>query len=160
MLKFFQKSVCLEPKYFDKGLKNALLHQAKATFIGKCSKEDGYILDVISIAEIIDNQISSSNSSVIFTLKMVATLLLPKVDDELTATVTMVRQEGIFCRCEDKLNIFIPLKQLQDGFIFDRIQGSYKKDNIEIKMKEIIKVKITAVRYSKNNYTCIANLVI
>lgn len=168
MLKFFQKSICLEPKYFDKRLKDALLLHSKATFIGKCSKEDGYVLDIVSIVEIVDNHISSSNSSSIFTLKLVAKLLRPEVGNHLNATVNMVRQEGIFCRCEDKLNIFIPVKQLQDTHVFDRVQGVYTtltgtgtepERFSKIGIKSVITVEITAVRYSKNNYTCIANLV-
>ena len=162
MLKFFQKSICLEPKCLGKGLKESLLLQAKSSFIGKCSKEDGYVLDIVSIVEIVDNHISTSNSSPIFDLKLVAKLLRPEVGDELSATVNMVRQEGIFCRCEDKLNIFIPIKQLQDQYVFDRTQGLYKKlsDNTQtIGIKDTVNVHITAVRYSKNNYTCIANLV-
>ena len=160
MLKFIQKPICLDPQDLDQNLKLSLLIKAKEIWVGKCTKEDGYILEVVDIAEILDNFISPATTSILFTLKLVAKVLKPEIKKCFNTCVTMVLQQGIFTLCEDILNILVPISQLI-GYDFDGTKGVYKStldpENV-ISIKTQIQVEITAIRYEKNKFTCIGKL--
>lgn len=160
MLKFLRKPICLDPKYLDSNLKISLLIKAKESWIGKCTKEDGYILDIVDVAEILDNKISPATTSLLFSLKLVAKVLKPEINKCFKTTVTMVLQQGIFTSCENILNILLPISQITN-FEFDASKGVYvSKTNPDecIAIKSEIEVEITAIRYEKNKFTCIGRL--
>ena len=160
MLKFIQKPICLDPQHLDQNLKLSLLIKAKEVWVGKCTKEDGYILEVVDIAEILDNFISPATTSILFKLKLVAKVLKPEIKKCFTTTVNMVLQQGIFTICENILNILVPINQII-GYEFDGSKGVYlSKNNPEnvISIKTQVQVEITAIRYEKNKFTCIGKL--
>jgi DNA-directed RNA polymerase subunit E'/Rpb7 len=154
--KFVEKSICLEPSFLGNNLHEALLQKVRQTWVGKCTKQDGYIINIERIARIIDNYISPSTNSVVFSLFVEATILKPEIGLQLDAKVNYVLSQGIFACTEGKLKFLIPYSQLTE---YSFASGEFKqleKPEVTIKMNDTIPIEITAIRYEKNNFDCIA----
>jgi DNA-directed RNA polymerase subunit E'/Rpb7 len=160
MLKVIEKSICLEPEYLSKNLMQSLIEKARTTWVGKCTKEDGYIINIKSIISIKNNYISPSTTSIVFILKLSAEVLKPMIDDVLEGHATMVLQQGIFVSVEEKLNILVPFSKL-DEYDFDKIDNIFKKKDEPLKTirkGDRVEIKISAIRYEKNGFNCIGTL--
>lgn len=155
--KFIEKSICLEPSFLGLELHDALLQKVRQTWVGKCTKQDGYVLTIDRIARIIDNHISASTNSVVFSLFVEAVILKPEVGLKLQAKVNYVVPQGIFACAEGRLKILIPFSQLT-AYAFTSGEFKHLTDDLSIKMNDIIPIEITAIRYEKNNFDCIAKL--
>jgi DNA-directed RNA polymerase subunit E'/Rpb7 len=154
--KFVEKSICLEPSFLGLDLHDALLQKVRQTWVGKCTKQDGYVLSIERIARIIDNHISASTNSVVFSLFVEATILKPDVGLKLQAKVNYVLSQGIFAYAEGRLKLFIPYSQLADyTFASNEFKHNHNPE-ICIKINDTIPIEITAIRYEKNNFDCIA----
>lgn len=159
MLKEIEKSICVEPEFLNGDIKNHLLEKAKSTWVGKCTKEDGYILKIHSIKKIINNHISPSTTSIIFELLLKAEIMKPEIGMVVEGKVEMVVSDGIFVYVDDRIVIMVSSATIQD-YEFDDAKSCYidKSGEKKIKTGDRVEVKITAIRYEKNNFTCIGEL--
>lgn len=158
MLKEIEKSICIEPEFLNQDIKQHLLEKARTTWVGKCTKEDGYILKIHSIKKIVNNHISPSTTSIIFELLLKAEVIKPEIDMVFEAKVNMIVSKGIFVCADEKINIFI---SVVDNYEFDEGNNTYvnvENKNIKIKPGDKVNVKITAIRYEKNSFKCIGEL--
>jgi hypothetical protein len=71
-------SVIVEPQYLDHNLHIYLKKKVKDSFIGKCFKEYGYIVDVIKILKS-KSRITSSDSTIVWDLEFEISSLFPEV---------------------------------------------------------------------------------
>lgn len=71
-------SVIIEPQYLDHNLHIYLEKKVKDSFIGKCFKEYGYIVDVIKILKS-KSRITSSDSTIVWDLEFEISSLFPEV---------------------------------------------------------------------------------
>lgn len=153
-----EKKVCIDFKYLGKDLKKSLLEKAKSVFINECSKDHGYILDIEKIIKIKDNYISNVNSDVIFILDIDVVTLKPEINDILSDKVSMVFGGGLFISIKDKIKVLIPVNSLP-GYTFDQSTKTFVKDKNIIKENDVVKVKISGVKYSNKNFSCFGELV-
>jgi DNA-directed RNA polymerase subunit E'/Rpb7 len=160
MLKEIEKSICVEPEFLNGDIKQHIFNKAVSTWVGKCTKEDGYILKIHSIKKILNNHISPSTTSIIFELLLKAEVMKPEISMNVEAKVNMIVSQGIFVCADEKLNILIPLNNILD-YEFDEAKGAYvsTKSKKLIKNGDFVDVKITAIRYEKNNFNCIGELI-
>lgn len=152
MTTIIERRLYLEPKYLDSKLHEHLLQKLRDTIVGECTKEYGHILSIEKIIEIV------SNEDTIFTLKFEAMTLKPEVGKILEGKVCMLFKDGIFMKVADRQKMLIPALTLRD-YKFDEDSDSYVKDKIRITTDSIIKAKITAVKYDKQNFSCVGTLV-
>jgi len=153
-----EKKVCIDFKYLGKDLKKSLLEKAKSVFINECSKDNGYILDIKKIIKIKDNYISNVNSDVIFILDIDVDTLKPEINDILSDKVSMVFGGGLFISIKDKIKVLIPVNSLH-GYTFDQSTKTFVKDKKIIKENDVVKVKISGVKYSNKNFSCFGELI-
>jgi hypothetical protein len=71
-------SVIIEPQYLDHNLHIYLEKKVKDSFIGKCLKKYGYIVDVIEILKS-KSRITSSDSTIVWDLEFKIKSLFPEV---------------------------------------------------------------------------------
>ena len=156
MNKEIVKTISVDPQCLDSNIKSHLLEKVKASLTNTCSKEYGYISNVIKIVGVVDNTISAS-SEIMFKLKILVEALKPEVGTTLTGTATMVLQHGVFIEVDKKLKALIPSRNME-GFEFDKVKSVYKKGDVVYKAGDKITFKIASVRYEKNNFSCIGTL--
>ena len=157
MFKQIEKSICIEPEYLNCDIKKSLIEKSRSSWVGKCTKEDGYILKINSILGINDNYISPSTTSIVFKLLLNAEVLKPEVGTMFSANITLIHQQGIFMTVQDKMKILIPISNLS-SYEFDKPNNCFRKGDVVLKTNDKIDVTITAIRYEKNNFNCIGEL--
>ena len=107
-----------------------------------CNKLHGYILDIISIEEIVNSTISIYNGNVILTCKLKVKNLLPVLDMTIEGTIQKIYNQGIFVLIKGCMKTFIPKDQL-------------KSKN---KIGDDITIQITEIRFFKGKYDCIGKI--
>lgn len=152
MTTIIERRVYLEPKYLDSKIHEHLLKKLRDTIVGECTKEYGHILTVEKITEIVTNE------DTIFALKFEAITLKPEIGKIVEGKVCMLFKDGIFMKVDNKQKMLIPALTLQD-YEFDEESGTYIKDKTRITIDSVIKAKITAVKYDKQNFSCVGTLV-
>jgi DNA-directed RNA polymerase subunit E'/Rpb7 len=154
---FLNQKLSIESCYLDKNIHNHLLKKLKETVENTCNMDQGYILKVIKIIEIVDNNIISSNTSVIFVVKYEAETFKPKINNVISGKVCMIFQHGIFIDILNKMKVIIPIKSLQN-FIYNEKIG-FISDELTIKVGIQINIKIVLIKYENKSYSCIGNLI-
>ena len=155
MTTIIERRLYLDPKYLDSKLFEHLLKKLQDTIVGECTKEYGHILSVENITEIV------SNEDTIFTLKFEATTLKPEVGKILEGKVCMIFKDGIFMKVADKQKMLLPAHTLND-YIYDESSSTFiheKNEKNVINLNSVIKAKITAIKYDKQNFSCVGTLV-
>lgn len=147
-----ERRLYLEPKYLDSELETHLLHKLRDTVVGECTKEYGHILSIEKITEIV------SNEDTIFTLRFEALTLKPEVGKILEGKVCMIFRDGIFMKVADKQKMLIPSLTLKD-YTYNEDNCSYTNGKNVIKIDTVIKGKVTALKYDKQNFSCVGTLV-
>ena len=151
MCTVIERRVYLEPKYLDSNLHSHLLQKLRDSIVGECTKEYGHILSITKITEIL------SNEDTVFTLRFEAKTLKPEIGKILEGKVCMIFKDGIFMKIADKQKLLIPSLSLKD-YTYDEESCSYTKEKNIITLNSVIKAKITAVKYDKQNFSCVGTL--
>ena len=145
-----EKRIIIKPEDFDKNINNVIKEQIQKF---PCSKEYGYIIDIIKIISH-ESMISRDSGHNIVTVKFEAQTFLPKVGLDIECVVYMIFPQCIFAEYLD-IKIVIPLSELTE---FTYENQMFKKDDIIIKIGDVLKVEILNTRYKQKNYSCIAKL--
>ena len=152
------KTICLEPEYLDNNIQMALLNKVRKTWVGKCTKEDGYILSIDRILEISNNYISTSNNSVVFELIISATILKPEIGMQYIAKIDKIHPHGLFAYVDNRLKIVIPSTKLNEYILTGDTYTHKIHSDITLNLEGLIKIEITALRYEKSKFDCIAKI--
>jgi DNA-directed RNA polymerase subunit E'/Rpb7 len=151
-----EQQVYLEPKYLNYNLETHLLEKLRASIIGICDSENGYILSVNKIIKVKDNKISQT-SSCIFTVKYSAGTLKPEIGKILIGKICMLFGNGIFIDVNGKMKVLIPSSTF-DNFTFEN--NVFKIGNLILKEGDEITTEITMFKYDKKNFNCIGKLIL
>jgi DNA-directed RNA polymerase subunit E'/Rpb7 len=148
-----QKRICLEPEFLNSKLKQNIFDKLKKSTMNECSKEFGYILNIVRLVKIIDNYVSNASSEIVFEVMFEIETLKPEIGKVFTGDVCMVFVGGIFLNIKNKIKVLIPITTMKE-YKFDQALKIFKKDKTVIKQGDILNVKITGIKYSKKNYSC------
>ena len=151
------RNICIEPQFLNNNIMSNLLIKLREITLNECTKKYGYILEVIRIINVIDNQISSANSDIVFTVKFEAIILKPEVNSIFEGEVCMIIKDCVFLDVKKRLKVLVQLGDL--GYKLDNNTNCIVKDNHKISQGDILKVKITGVKYCKQRFNCFGNLV-
>lgn len=153
-----QKRICIEPEFLDSNIEQNIFNKLKKSTVNQCSKEFGYILDIVKLIEIKDNYISNASSEIVFEVMFEIETLKPEIDKIFTGDVCMIFVGGIFLNIKNKIKVLIPITTMKD-YKFIQSEKIFKKDKIVIKQGDVLNVKITGIKYQKKNYNCYGELV-
>mgnify|MGYP001265394446 CR=1 FL=1 len=153
---YIKNNIELTPDKLDSNINKYLLEQLKNKFTGTCSKENGYIVDIVKINKIISNTISNTSGNAVFNVECSYNTLKPEIGKVIDFKVIMISSHGIIAMI-NKLKIFIPCKDLVD-YKFNDTDKTYSKRKKTISKDDNIKVKITNIKYMKKEYSCIGVL--
>ena len=161
MTKLIRKRICLEPKHLDQNIYDHLLDKIKVQTENECSKEHGYILNIIKITQLVDNKVSPANSDIVCTVEFEAETMKPEIDKIMKGQVCMILATGILLDINNKLKVLVTSTSLQNyNFKLDKVQMCYINDEkTKLCIDDYIEVKITGVRYSKQKFSCFGDMV-
>jgi DNA-directed RNA polymerase subunit E'/Rpb7 len=151
-------NISLEPKYLTSKIKHHLLNKLRKEKIGKCTAEEGYIINIFKMPKILDNYLSSANSNAIFSIEYEAEYLKPIKDSIMTGIVCMVFKHGVLVEIEGRMQILIPTCQIS-GFKFDDELSVFSNSVDVIQIDDVVNVKISQVKYQNKGFECIGVLV-
>lgn len=139
-----------------------LYNKVNKKYKGNCSEYNGYIIDVDSIEEILDNEIAIDNS-VMYYLKVKLNRILPSVGTEFKGVVTMVFDKGFFVEIYDTLIALVPANFLaKKNFVYANELGmpvfKNRDTGEEISNGVIIKYEIKVTTFKKKRFNCLADL--
>lgn len=152
---------CLAPEFFDANYKTHLLRSIRERYENKSFKEFGYILEILGIHQILNEEIMSMVPNVFFMVEVDARLYRPQVGDHLEVRVEKIFHHGVFIM-EDKVRILIPialcaLYEVQKDFssfylLHTKTQKTFRKG-------DALTVELVEVRFEKDGFSCIASIV-
>lgn len=155
-----ERRICVEAEFLDENILDHVLNKIKNVCKNECTKEDGYILDVIKIVNIKNNYISNVNSDIVFIVAFEAEILKPDVGKQFTDKVCMIFSGGIFINVKDKFKVLIPQSCL-DKYTFNSSKKTFihNDDKTIISEDDTITIVINVMKYSKKNFSCIGYII-
>lgn len=156
MLIPIRQNVSINSKFLDKNINAHLLNKLQTTMVGKCTLEYGYILGINKIIKSGYNSITPANSLVVFDLIYEAEVLKPEIDSELSGTVCMVFQHGIFVDIQGKMKVLVPTTSMPT-YVYKESMFVDDNEN-EISMGVKLKITIVMIKYDKKEFSCIGKL--
>jgi len=151
-----EKKVCIDSEFLSKDIKTYIFNKLKEITATECSKEYGYFLNIVKLINIKDNYISS-NCQNIFIVIFDAEILKPEVGKIFEGVVCMIFGSGIFINIYNKLKVLIPLSSITE-YEYNSVKNHFEKKTKIIKQNDIVKVKISGTKYSKQSYSCFGTI--
>ena len=147
----------VEPKYMTSNIYNIILSKIKEKYINTCSEKNGYVLDIFKINNIIISGINDCSGNLFFKVDCEIQILLPTIGKKIDCNIDMIFQHGIFSGFKN-LKVLIPINTLED-WKYDHSKNIFTKAKKEMKLKDIIPIEITDIRYENCKYSCIGKLI-
>lgn len=152
-----ERNICIEPQYLNNNIHQNLLVKLREVTANECTKKYGYILEILRIYSVLDNQISFANSDIVFTVKFEAKILKPEIGSIFEGEVCMIIKDCLFVDIKKKLKVLVQLGET--GYKLDTNDNCMVKGDMKIYQGDLLKVCITGVKYCKQRFNCFGNLV-
>jgi DNA-directed RNA polymerase subunit E'/Rpb7 len=157
MIQLIKDKVSIDSMYLDSDIKDHILEKLKKNMEGKCTLNNGYIIEVTKLIDIGENSIGCANSFVIFQVTYEAEILKPEKGQYMSGKVCMVFQHGIFVDVCGKMKVLIPSASM-DGYKYSSDENSFERyDNIIVNGLEL-EIEIVMTKYEKKHFSCIGKL--
>ena len=153
MIQHINQKVSIASKYLDNNIEKHILDKLKKTMEGKCTLDNGYIINVNKIINLGENKIGRANSLVVFNLTYEAEILRPQKGDILFGTVCMIFHHGIFVNVKEKMKVLIPATSMS-SYVYNQIDNSFGPISKGID----ISIEIVMIKYEKKQFSCIGKL--
>ena len=153
-----KKRILLESKYLSSDINKYICQNLIKITENECSKDYGYIIEIIKIIDIQEHEIGRVNFDNIFTVLFEAKILNPVPDTEFDAIVCLIYKDGIFVNIHNKQKMLIPRKNIEE-YDFNEVKNRYETKTSQIKLDDKVRVKITASQYRKKSFSCFGTLI-
>jgi DNA-directed RNA polymerase subunit E'/Rpb7 len=152
MLFNIKQKVSIEAKYLDSDVKSHILDKLKKNMEGKCTLDNGYIIDVKRVVDLGENTIGCANSFVVFNVTYEADILRPEKGQKLSGTVCMVFHHGIFVDVSGKMKVLIPATSM--SHVYNQSANSFGPISKGVE----VSIEIIMIKYEKKQFSCIGKL--
>lgn len=151
--------ILLKPEYLHKNIETYILQQAISTYKHTTLKDIGYIIDIHSLEKITDMSIHTYEHDIIIRATYNADIFLPTENKIINGCdVHMIFVHGIFIKYHN-IDILIPAKHLHEYTFDENTQSFINKHNKHtISLTSKINIKLTDIRYSENEFSCLADI--
>ena len=152
------REVSVKPAFLSADLDEHILHRLRGEMEGTCSKEDGYILEVIRLVAIVGNYISSANSDVVMKVEVETKMLCPDLDSVYEGVIDSIIPHGVFVKIGGKMKVLAPFGTMT-GFSFNEETQKYQNEQGDvIQLGDVVRVVITNFKYSNQDFKCLGKL--
>ena len=150
-------------KYFtdNMSINDYILETMNKKFVGKCSKKNGYVINVKSIKKISSNKISSINCNVIFNVLVELDVVIPEINKIYEGTICLIFEKGIFLDIYNVFKVLISFKSLNDnGYIYDNMFECFKnKEENMLMVGNVVNVQLKGIKYCGDKFNCFGELI-
>ena len=154
------KNIILEPKHLTNNLEEYISCELKKKYEKMCCVDNGLIVLIEEILET-DNFINKDSIGITFKINFKALTIKPIIGMKVSFIPFRIIETGVFGKVYEKINFFIPNKNLTDlFFVFNEEEQYYKNENDKIDKDTEIKVIIEEIKYDLLKYNCITSLII
>ena len=154
------KNIILEPKHLTNNLEEYISCELKKKYEKMCCVDNGLIVSIEEILET-DNFINKDSIGITFKINFKALTIKPIIGMKVSFIPFRIIETGVFGKVYEKINFFIPNKNLTDlFFVFNEEEQYYKNENDKIDKDTEIKVIIEEIKYDLLKYNCITSLII
>lgn len=136
----------IEPEYISNLIHTHLLQNVKSRLEGKCTKNEGYIFEVCEITE--TNNITEN----VFYLKCVVLSFKPVIGGVYDTHISMIYNGGVFGTIHGRQRVLVPKNT---EFSFNPLTKTGVICGRELSVGDVIQVRITAIKYSNREFSCI-----
>lgn len=158
MIQLITQEVSIESMYLDSDIKDHILDKLKKTMTGKCTLNDGYIIEVKRIVALGENRIGCANSLVIFEVTYEAEIIKPEKGQNMSGKVCMVFQHGIFVDVCGKMKVLVPAASMST-YTYSSDDNSFESPDNTIVHGVEIEIEIVMTKYEKKQFSCIGKLI-
>ena len=152
-------TIMLSPEYLDANIEKHILEKTIQKYKHTTLKDIGYIIDIHSLINIIDMSIHVQTHENIIKALFEAEIFLPKIGKIITqCDIHMLFIHGIFIKYHN-IDILVPSSTLNE-YIFnqDKQCFTHKTHKTTISKQSTINIKLTNIRYSDNEFSCLAEI--
>lgn len=150
-----QANVSVPPHSLRYNLQFVIQDRLERNVRGKCTEENGFILQMKRIAEVKGGLLDKRTGAVHYSVDFIAQTLRPQVGDVIEAVVSRVFKIGVFADL-GPLNIFIPLSRMPEHFQFQTLpvaQFTVENDSSQtIKPGSELQVRIEKIAMLDDNF--------
>jgi len=158
--------IILTPNELNMEIWDMLEQKIKDKYI-KCNNEYGCITKLCKIHNTYTTHIERNSGNVKIYTRFLAERILPTIGKQLSCTVHMIFNHGIFAQIGENIKILIPITSIKNGkYTVDEGEDSSKHSVVKITgdhpkiiaADDDIKIIIIEVKYNKSRYNCIGQL--
>lgn len=171
--KIVRENIYLSPDNVSVDMFTNIYNYYCSKYKGKCTAQNGYIIDVLRITKILSNSISRVDSTIIFDVEFEIISHIPTIGEIHNCKIFLIFKEGIFVNVEH-LKIFIHNKNFEE-YLYDEnnsIARYITPDNAaprslptveaaprSLNIGDSLVVKILGTKYSNKNYSCFGTII-
>lgn len=115
--KIIRENIYLSPDNVSVDMVSNIYNYYCSKYKGKCTAQNGYIIDVLRITKILSNSISRVDSTIIFDVEFEIISHIPTIGEIHNCKIFLIFKEGIFVNVEH-LKIFIHNKNFEE-YLYD-----------------------------------------
>ena len=159
------QNIDIPPQYLDEHIEDHIRELVEKKFLGTCTKNLGYIEEIVQILDINENVVSRTTPNVIFHVRFEAKAFLPKLGMKIDTNIIAIYAFGVMLNFK-KFKVFVPMtSQLKseysiDGYKPGKDSFSFKKDGKEItkKIGDLLEIMIVDITYTNREFRVIGTL--
>ena len=152
--------IFLSPDLMGRKYKDNIMKILKEKYEKNCIPEWGYILKINKLVRMISDEIGNITPAVKILIEVNMTIIMPQIGMEFTMGIDIIFTHGIFIH-RDKVRILIPIASMEGwtmikDFTSQRLVNS--QTNAVLKTNDKINIKLVNVRFEKDGYSCIGEI--
>lgn len=153
------KEINIHPVYLNnlhKHIDNIVINK----IVKVCDIEYGYITKVNSF-NIIDNDISRTNSDIIIKIELDIENFKPELGKHYPCNIVMIYNTGIFVEILNCQKALIPIHFLKENVVFNDNKNCLEDENGNVihSIGDEIKICLKGVRYTNKMFNCFGTLI-
>ena len=154
--------ISLLPEKMDCHYRDHIMKVLREKYQNKCLVNYGYILSIENINKIVSDDIGTIIPSAHILVEISCMVFLPKIDMTFHVDIDIIFTHGIFIH-RDKIRILIPMVNMEDCWTihkdFTTNRLVHRSDGRVLKTGNRIHVRLVDVRFEKDGYSCIGELI-
>lgn len=156
--KVLTRQISMRPEELSGNIKNNIKNKLENIIkFGECSYDNGFMLEIKRIINYNNNYISNATNMIVFTVVFEAITLNPKIGSIMEGKVISVHSSGVFVEIKERIKVLISESNM-NGMLYDCAKSIYESKNESIKKGDVLKIKITDIRYQNKKISCIGTL--
>lgn len=154
--------VVIHPHEIGQPLGHMVRDKLRDTYVNKCVKKYGYILDMVECTHDKDMMISRVDETMVVKACAKLLVIMPCPGLRCYGVIKMVYEQGVFVSLYNIFDTLIPLDYLtRAGYVYDSASQSFVRATpfSVIACGVMVNARVTNTNYEQGKFNCIADIV-